>query len=74
MNLRAVILRPLGILRSLLSLVTVPTTATTGVSFLPLRFFAILEREMGYLLSLDWLSLLRMTLLNELSVLLERKE
>ena len=59
---------------SLLSLVTVPTTAIMGVSFLPLRFFAILESERGYLLSLDWLSLLSMTLLNELSVLLERKE
>ena len=74
MNLRAVTFSPLGMFNNLLSLVTVPTTATIGVSFLPLRFFAILESERGYLLSLDWLSLLRMTLLNELSVLLERKE
>ena len=74
MNLRAVILSPCGIVKSLSSFVTVPTTAITGVSFLPLRFFAILESESGYLLSLDWLSLLRITLLNVLFVLLERKE
>ena len=73
-NLRAVTLSPWGAFKSLLSLVTVPTTATIGASFLPLRFLAILESERGYLLSLDWLSLRRMTLLNELSVLLARKE
>jgi hypothetical protein len=52
-NFNAVILRPCGIVNNLLSLVTVPTTAITGVSFLPFKFLAILESERGYLLSLD---------------------
>ena len=67
-NLRAQILSPSGRLRSLVSLVTVPTTATilllncvfpagTGVRSW-VRCLVMRERERGYLLSLDWLSLL----------------
>lgn len=112
-NLRAQTLRPWGREISLLSFVTVPTTATileVNLSGLSLTFLfsdllknlvtalitlpspeacssflsaakslslesilEILEREIGYLLSLDWFNLLWMVVLNLQSVLLERK-
>lgn len=76
-NFKAQILSPCGTFNNLTSLVTAPTTATILPSTLDLSLdtiLAILEMEMGYLLSLDWLSRLWMTLLNPESVLLERKE
>ena len=83
-NLRAQTLSPSGILRSLVSLVTVPTTATilwlnwvfpAGTAVLSLlRCLTMRETERGYLLSLDWLSLLWTTWLNLASVLLCKKE
>ena len=67
-NLRAHTLIPSGRFKSLASLVTVPTTATVrqlnlvfpaGTGALSLeRCLTMREREMGYLLSRDWLSLL----------------
>ena len=76
-NLSAQILSPSGTFNNLTSLVTLPTTATTLPSTFALSFdtiLAILEIEIGYLLSLDWLSLLWITLLNLELVLLARKE
>lgn len=83
MNLRATTLRPSGSFKNLGSFVTVPTTATiwlnllapAGSTLLSLdKCLTIRETERGYLLSLDWLSLLCTTWLNLASVLLERKE
>jgi len=66
-NLRATTRRPSGSFKSLGSLVTVPTTATTrlnllvpaGTTDLSLdKCLTMRDTERGYLLSLDWLSLL----------------
>jgi hypothetical protein len=51
-NLSAAILRPAGIFNNLLSLVTVPTTATI-LPYLFLRFLTILETDIGYLFNRD---------------------
>ena len=84
MNFKAQIFSPSGTLRNLTSLVTVPTTATIlelnavlpsgSLELLLERILAILEMEMGYLLSRDWLRRLWMMELNLESVLRWRKE
>ena len=61
-----------GTTNILLSSVTLQTQTAVTPS-LPDKFLAILETEIGYRFTLDWLSLLRMTLLKLESVLLAKK-
>ena len=83
-NFKAHIFNPSGTLRNLTSFVMVPTTATIlelnavlpsgSLELLLERILAILEMEMGYLLSRDWLRRLWTIELNLESVLRWRKE